>query len=184
MENFCSYVLLSKNTVSTHKIQQMLTTPSSLAWTRDLNFTNAGCNNKKTKEHKNIRMQVTNINQCIHEQAPACHLLMFIQQASLHLPYKTHSYKNRKEGNIQFSCSYTTKKVVDWAPKVHSIEELEYTSNPFEWILNSSMHTFVLMFFCLKTNTVNTHKTPQVPTTPSSLARTRDLISKTAQCPR
>ena len=32
------------------------------------------------------------------------------------------------------------------------IEELEYASNLFEWILNSSMHTFVLMFFCLKTS--------------------------------
>ena len=37
-----------------------------------------------------------NIRHCIHEQAPACHCLMFINKPSLYLQYKTHSYKNRK----------------------------------------------------------------------------------------
>ena len=36
-----------------------------------------------------------NIRHCIHEQAPACHCLMFINKPSLYLQYKTHSYKNR-----------------------------------------------------------------------------------------
>ena len=44
-------------------------------------------------------MLVTNINQCIHEQAPVCHCLIFIQQASLYLPYNSHSYKKQKKRN-------------------------------------------------------------------------------------
>ena len=37
-----------------------------------------------------------NIRNCIHEQAPACHCLMFINKPSLYLQYKIHSYKNKK----------------------------------------------------------------------------------------
>ena len=55
-----SFVLMffCQKTLSTHKIPQV-PTMSSLAKTRNLNFTNAGCNNKQRQ--KNIRMQITNI---------------------------------------------------------------------------------------------------------------------------
>ena len=78
-------------------------------------------------------MQVTNINQCIHEQAPAYHCLMLIQQASLYLPHKTHSYKKQKK----ISSVLIQQKSRRLSTAGASIKELEYTSNPFEWILNS-----------------------------------------------
>ena len=51
-----------------------------------------------------------NICHCIHEQAPACHCLMFINKPNLYLQYNIHSYKNRKKGKrMLFFCSYLQK---------------------------------------------------------------------------
>ena len=41
-----------------------------------------------------------NICHCIHEQAPACHCLMFINKPNLYLQYNIHSYKNRKKNAL------------------------------------------------------------------------------------
>ena len=50
-----------------------------------------------------------NIRHCIHEQAPACHSLMFINKLSLYLQYKIHSYKNKKREKC--SSSVLTYKI-------------------------------------------------------------------------
>ena len=50
-----------------------------------------------------------NIRHCIHEQAHACHCLMFINKSSLYLQYKIHSCKNKK-GKQECSSSVLTYK--------------------------------------------------------------------------
>ena len=60
----------------------------------------------RTKEHKNVSYEHPSLH---HEQAPACHCLMFINKPSLYLQYKIHSCKNKK-GKQECSSSVLTYK--------------------------------------------------------------------------
>ena len=67
----------------------------------------------------------------VQKQASAPYILMSIIAKALQC---THSILKRNKRKTL--CSYTTKSR-RLSTAGASIEELEYTSNPFEWILNS-----------------------------------------------
>ena len=72
-----------------------------------------------------------NIRQHLHEQVHAV--------SAKHSSYK-HNLQVQSTASLKETkdlCSYRQKESLELSTAGASIEELEYTSNPFEWILNS-----------------------------------------------